>query len=112
MRSVLIAARVTILCISLVAVPSACADQHAATDTRTGASSQMIDGEVRRINADAGKITIRHGPIPTLDMPAMTMVYRVKDPAMLEQLQSGDKIRFEASHVNGAFIVTKIRHVN
>ena len=73
------------------------------------ALADMTDGEVRKVDKDAQKITIRHGPMPSLDMPmAMTMVYRVKDPAMLDTVKSGDKVKFEAEKVNGAYVVTKM----
>ena len=76
------------------------------------AQAEPADGEVRRVDKDAQKITIRHGPLPSLDMPAMTMVYHVKDPAMLDQVKAGDKIQFDAEKVDGAFTVTKIRLAN
>ena len=66
------------------------------------------EGEVRKVDRDAKKITIKHGPITNLDMPAMTMVFQVKDPAMLEQVKAGDKVKFIAEKVGGAFTVTKI----
>jgi Cu/Ag efflux protein CusF len=53
-------------------------------------------------------MTLRHGPIANLDMPAMTMVFRVADPAMLEQVQPGDKVRFKADRVEGQMTVTAI----
>jgi Cu(I)/Ag(I) efflux system periplasmic protein CusF len=65
----------------------------------------MADGEVRRIDKEAAKVTLRHGPMPNLDMPPMTMVFRVKDPAMLDRVKVGDKIRFEAAHEGGAYVV-------
>jgi Cu/Ag efflux protein CusF len=68
----------------------------------------LADGEVRKVDKDAKKITIKHGPMPSLDMPAMTMVFQVKDPAMLEQVKSGDKVKFEAQRLGGAFTVTRI----
>jgi Cu/Ag efflux protein CusF len=69
----------------------------------------MSDGEIRKVDKDAQKITIRHGPLPNLDMPQpMTMVYRVKDPAMLGKVKAGDKVRFQAEKVNGAFTIVKI----
>jgi Cu/Ag efflux protein CusF len=68
----------------------------------------LADGEVRKVDKDAKKITIKHGPLAKLDMPPMTMVFQVKDPAMLEQVKAGDKIKFEAEKVGGAFTVTKI----
>lgn len=72
------------------------------------AAAQMAQGEVRKVDKDAQKLTIRHGPIEHLDMPPMTMVYRVKDPAMLDQVKPGDKVRFSADKVGGAYTVTNI----
>jgi Cu(I)/Ag(I) efflux system periplasmic protein CusF len=68
----------------------------------------LTDGEVRKVDRSAKKITIKHGPIQNLDMPAMTMVFQVKDPAMLEDLKAGDKVKFEAQKLGGAFMVTVI----
>lgn len=68
----------------------------------------LADGEVRKVDKDAKKITIKHGPIPNLEMPAMTMVFQVKDPAMLEQVKSGDKVKFEAQKLGGTYTVTRI----
>lgn len=74
---------------------------------------QLADGEVRKVDKDAKKLTIRHGPLPDLDMPtAMTMVYQVKDPALLDQVKAGDKIRFNAEKVGGQYVVTRIEPVN
>ena len=66
---------------------------------------------MRKIDKAAGKITIKHGPIPQFDMPAMTMVYRVKDKAMLDQLKPGDKIKFDADGVGGEFTVLRLEKV-
>lgn len=74
----------------------------------TAAIAQMVDGEVTKIDEEAGKITIKHGPLKKFDMDAMTMVFRAKDPAMLKQVKPGDKIRFEADKVNGQFTVMKV----
>lgn len=74
----------------------------------TAAVAQMVDGEVTKIDEEAGKITIKHGPLKKFDMDAMTMVFRAKDPAMLKQVKPGDKIRFEADKVNGQFTVMKV----
>lgn len=68
----------------------------------------MADGEIRKVDRDAGKITIKHGPIPSLDMPPMTMVFQVKDAALLEQVKAGDKVKFSAEKLGGAYTVTKI----
>lgn len=72
------------------------------------ANTAMTDGEIRRIDRDAKKLTIRHGPIANLDMPAMTMVFQVKDAAMLDAVQTGDKVRFLVEKVGGAYVVTEI----
>ena len=61
-----------------------------------------------RIDAEAGKVTLKHGEIKNLDMPAMQMAYRVADPAWLKTLQVGDKVKFEAAKVNGQFTITAI----
>jgi Cu(I)/Ag(I) efflux system periplasmic protein CusF len=81
---------------------------HPAATASAEASTAMSEGEIRKIDKDAGKITIKHGPLANLDMPPMTMVFRVKDPAMLDQVKAGDKIRFVAEKVNGALTVTKL----
>ena len=70
--------------------------------------AELSDGEVRRVDKDAKKITLRHGPLANLDMPAMTMVFQVKDPAMLEQVKPGDKVKFRAEKIGGAYTVTRI----
>jgi Cu/Ag efflux protein CusF len=69
------------------------------------------DGEVRKVDKSAKKITLRHGPIPSLEMPAMTMVYRVEDPAMLDQVKAGDKVKFSAEKLGEALTITKIEPV-
>jgi Cu(I)/Ag(I) efflux system periplasmic protein CusF len=72
------------------------------------ASAQSVDGEVKKIDAEAGKLTLKHGEIKNLDMPAMQMSFRVLDPAWLKTLQVGDKVKFSADKVNGQFTVTAI----
>ncbi len=66
------------------------------------------DGEVRKVDKEQGKITLKHGPIANLDMPGMTMVFKVADTQLLEGLKQGDKVRFTAEQVNGALTVTAI----
>jgi len=72
------------------------------------ASVQLAEGEVRKIDKEAKKITLRHGPIENLDMPAMTMVFQVPDAALLEQVKPGDKVRFRAEKAGGQYTVTRI----
>ena len=71
-------------------------------------ASAKAEGEIRKIDKEAGKITLKHGPIANLDMPGMTMIFRVAEPAMLDKVKVGDKIRFAADKVDGAFTVTAI----
>ena len=71
-------------------------------------STVLSDGEIRKVDKDAKKLTIRHGPIQNLDMPAMTMVFQVKDAAMLDKVNTGDKIKFSAEKIGGAYTVTGI----
>jgi Cu(I)/Ag(I) efflux system periplasmic protein CusF len=73
------------------------------------ANTHLVKGKVTKIDAAAQKLTIRHGAIKKFDMmDGMTMVFRVKDPAMLKELKPGDDIRFEADKINGAFTVIEI----
>ncbi|HVE89343.1 MAG TPA: copper-binding protein [Burkholderiaceae bacterium] len=72
------------------------------------AMTEMVAGEVRKVDKDTRKITLRHGEIKQLDMPAMTMVFQVKDLAMLEKIKAGDKVMFKAEGKGGALTVTEI----
>ena len=72
------------------------------------APAELIEGEVKKIDQDAEKITLRHGEIKNLNMPAITMVLRVKDPAMLTQVKVGDKVRFAADRANGAVTIVQL----
>lgn len=72
------------------------------------AATSLSDGEVRKVDKEAQKVTIKHGPLEGLGMPPMTMVFRVVDPSMLDNLKTGDKIKFIADKINGAYTVTQI----
>lgn len=74
----------------------------------SGAPELLSEGEVRKVNRDAGKVTLRHGPLTNLDMPAMTMVFTAADPKLLDGLKEGDKVRFTADRKDGTFVVTAI----
>ena len=75
----------------------------------SAAQAQSINGTVKKIDAEQGKLTIDHGPIKNLNMDSMTMVFRAGDPAMLKGLKAGDKIKFDADRVNGQITVTKLQ---
>lgn len=72
-------------------------------------SSDMTDGVVTKVDASAQKISIKHGPLKKFDMDdGMTMVFRAQDPAMLNAVKAGDKVKFVPERINGQFTVTKI----
>ena len=71
--------------------------------------ANMAEGEVRKVDKEAMKITLKHGEIKNLDMPGMTMVFQVKDPALLDKVKTGDKVRFTAEKSNGAIVVTDLQ---
>jgi Cu/Ag efflux protein CusF len=82
-----------------------------AKNEASASSAEMSDGEIRKVDMDNKKITIKHGDIKNLDMPGMTMVFQVKDPALLDKAKPGDKVRFRAEKANGAIVVTDIQPV-
>lgn len=79
----------------------------AAATTLAGAQP-LIDGEVRKVDAAQKKITLKHGEIKHLDMPPMSMVFQVKDPALLAKVKAGDKVRFGVDRIDGVYTVTAI----
>lgn len=72
-------------------------------------AGDMTEAEVRKVDMDTKKITLKHGDIKNLDMPGMTMVFQVKDPAMLDKIKAGDKVRFKVEKSNGAIVVTDLQ---
>ena len=89
------------------------ADDHGAHHVATAAqSTDFAQGEVRKVDVSAGKITLKHGEIKNLDMPPMTMVFVVADPALLGKVKVGDKVRFRAVDQGGKMTVTEIEPVN
>lgn len=104
--------RVTVAALSLfgTAFAQTSTADHAAHHP-AAASAAVVptsDGEVRKVDKEQGKVTLKHGPIANLDMPGMTMVFKVADPRMLDNLKPGDKVRFAASNKDGALTVTAI----
>lgn len=91
------------------------AAHHAPAPTAASASpasvasaTDMSVGEVRRVDKGAGKITLKHGEIRNLDMPPMTMVFQVQDPALLDKVKAGDAVRFRAEKAASGYVVTAI----
>ena len=89
-------------------MPDTKKEMPAAGGAMSGAAA-MTEGEIRKVDLDNKKLTIKHGEIKNLDMPGMTMVFQVKDPTMLEKVKAGDKVRFKAEKAGDAIVVTDIQ---
>lgn len=99
------------LLIPLLAATFIASTAHAEPATAPAAAvspAPMSEAVVRKVDPSAGKITLRHGPIANLDMPPMTMVFRVSEPALLGNIKVGDTVRFSAEKIGGAYTVTAI----
>ena len=94
---------------SVAAFAQAGMDHSKMGDMKMDMSKDMTDGEVRKVDKDAGKLTIKHGEIKNLDMPGMTMAFAVKDKALLDKVKSGDKIKFKVVMEGGNMVVTDIQ---
>lgn len=105
-------ALITTLFAAALAMPAYAQQSATNHDAHHGAaapaSTALSEGEVRKVDKDAQKITLRHGPIANLDMPPMTMVFQVRDPVLLNRVKPGDKVKFAAERSGGAYIVTRI----
>jgi Cu(I)/Ag(I) efflux system periplasmic protein CusF len=94
------------LALSAALSASLCASAWAQADKSV---NDLTDAEVRKVDKDNRKITLKHGAIPSLDMPPMTMVFSVRDAAWLDKVQAGDKVRFKAVNEAGKFTVTEMQ---
>ncbi|MBX9848704.1 MAG: copper-binding protein [Rhodocyclaceae bacterium] len=93
---------------SLVSAPVFAQTSPNQNTMEMSAKPSLTDGEVRKIDKEAGKVTIKHGEIKHMEMPPMTMVFVAKDKSMLDKVKAGDKVRFMVIHENGQMIVTDI----
>lgn len=75
----------------------------------TARADDMTDAEVRKVDKDAGKLTLKHGEIKNLEMPPMTMIFGVKDKALLDRVKAGDKVRFKAVSEGGRIVITELK---
>jgi len=82
---------------------------HPVASATAPVADEMADAEVRKVDKDAARLTLKHGEIKSLDMPPMTMVFSVRDKAMLDGLKAGDKLRFRAVNEQGKLTVTEIQ---
>ena len=101
----------TLLIVSslLASVGGAQAASHAGAPMAAPATAPMADGEIRKVDKQYQKITIKHGEIKNLDMPGMTMVFGVKDAALLDKIKAGDKVKFSAEKAGSTIVVTDIQ---
>jgi Cu/Ag efflux protein CusF len=95
--------------ISVVRLETGRGQSAPAQAAATSANLPMVSGTIEKVDTAAGKVTIDHGPIPNLNMDAMTMVFRTQDPAVLKGVKAGDRVRFQADRVNGQISVVKIQ---
>lgn len=93
---------------AMAASSSDMAQTTASSVTRAAPQNSFSHGEIQEINRLAAKVTIKHGELKNLDMPAMTMVFRVKEPSMLERLKVGDQVSFIAEQIGGHLAVVAI----
>ena len=96
----------------VMGAPAAYAHDHSKSAPAPAAAAQgkgdMAEGEVRKVDKEQRKVTVKHGEIKSLEMPPMTMVFRVKDAALLDKVKEGDKIMFAAEKIEGNITITQI----
>jgi Cu/Ag efflux protein CusF len=96
---------------ALVALGCVLAGPALAQSATKAAGTEMYEGQVRRMNMDTKRVTLAHGPLKGFDMPAMTMAFPVKDPALLAKVKEGDKVRFALERSGENLVVTRIEPV-
>lgn len=109
MKIIATIAFVTAAGISMPGIAASDHDSHAGHDAmsaKPSADAPLIDGLVKKVDKSSGKVTVSHGPLPN-GMPAMTMVFKVKDMAWLDQMKDGGKIRFAADQINGVMTIVR-----
>lgn len=97
--------------LSLAALPALAqhAGHGAPTKAAAAAAAEPADGEVRRIDKARGAVLLKHGEIKSINMGAMTMSFRLKDPAMADQLKEGDKVKFTVEQQGSELVITSIK---
>lgn len=101
-----------LLAASLISPAARAAEDHSthhAKASAPAAAAELTEGEVRKIDREAGKLTLKHAEIKSLDMPPMTMVFQVRDKAMLDKLQVGTRVQFQVVHEAGKFVITELK---
>lgn len=95
--------------ISQGAVAGSSAVEQKPSSTTLERAASLTDGEIKKVDKDAGRVTIKHGPLENLGMPGMTMVFGVTDVSLLQSLKAGDKVKFAAGKVDGRIVVTELK---
>ncbi len=109
LRNILIAGAA--IAASAFVLPIQAQSASAPAKATASAKADKTEGEVRKIDKENKRITLKHGEIKNLDMPAMTMVFQAADPAMLDKVKVGDKVRFVAANPGGKLTVTEIQPI-
>src|SRR4051794_23597999 len=89
---------------SLTCATSHAQDSKSAEKRQPVQAQSMTDAEVRKVDKETQSITLKHGEIKNLGMPGMTMVFQVKDAAVLDNIKAGDKVRFSAENIDGSIV--------
>lgn len=92
----------------IAGTPAVWAQSAPAAPATSATDLPQVEAEVRKVDAAAGKVTLRHGDIPNLDMPGMTMAFQVRNVAQLNGLKVGDRVLFRADKANGAYVAVDI----
>ena len=113
MKGLLAAVAVVLLATSIPALAQTPSHdhEHGALASTSAAAATMVGAEVRKVDKDQGKMTLSHEPIPNLEMPKMTMVFRVKDVAFLDQVKAGERVKFAADRIDGQLTVVALEPV-
>ncbi|MFC5474475.1 copper-binding protein [Paraherbaspirillum soli] len=100
----------------LIGLPASSMAANGAVETQITPEDKtalpLVNGEIRKVDASSGKITIKHDEIPNFGMPAMTMLFKAGDPAMLDQFKAGDKVKFSVNKVGGALTIVSLELVD
>lgn len=112
LQTLLTAGSLAVLCLGASPTLAQTTTDHAAITVAQAGSAAAValsEGEVRKIDTEQGKVTLKHGPIANLDMPGMTMVFTVRDKHLLDGVKPGDKVQFRAVDDHGKMIVTELQ---
>lgn len=105
--------KITLACLvglgALLSIPAFAQTPSQEKPPAAGATADMTEGEIKKVDKDTKRLTIKHGDIKNLDMPGMTMVFQVRDEALVSQVKAGDKVRFKVEKGAAGFVVTELQ---